>query len=105
MAEGVADEGLRRRHAGAEATGAEREREREPAGSDGDDSRASQAEAPRARPQKGFVELLFSPLSFVLGDGEPEDPQVAGNGVIEGLAAANESNARIRCRRARSRAA
>ncbi|CAI5735984.1 unnamed protein product [Peronospora destructor] len=29
------------------------------------------------RPPKGFVELLMSPLSFVLGDGEPEDPQTA----------------------------
>ncbi|KAI9920027.1 hypothetical protein PsorP6_015602 [Peronosclerospora sorghi] len=33
------------------------------------------ARAPRRR--KGFVELLLSPLSFVLGDGEPEDPQTA----------------------------
>ena len=37
--------------------------------------------APRAPPpphhRKGFVELLLSPLSFVLGDGEPEDPQTA----------------------------
>ena len=31
----------------------------------------------QARPRKGFVELLMSPLSFVLGDGEPEDPQTA----------------------------
>uniref|UniRef100_A0AAV1TEE8 UBX domain-containing protein n=1 Tax=Peronospora matthiolae TaxID=2874970 RepID=A0AAV1TEE8_9STRA len=32
----------------------------------------------RAPPhRKGFVELLLSPLSFVLGDGEPEDPQTA----------------------------
>ncbi|KAG1685430.1 hypothetical protein DVH05_017769 [Phytophthora capsici] len=38
-----------------------------------------------ARPQKGFVELLMSPLSFVLGDGEPEDPQAAARNFAHSL--------------------
>ncbi|KAI9985261.1 hypothetical protein PInf_004587 [Phytophthora infestans] len=50
-------------------------------------------DAPRAattprrtpRPQKGFVELLMSPLSFVLGDGEPEDPQAAARNFAHSL--------------------
>lgn len=37
------------------------------------------------RASKGFVELLFSPLSFVLGDGEPEDPQVAARAFTHSL--------------------
>ncbi|CEG39579.1 Predicted regulator of the ubiquitin pathway (contains UAS and UBX domains) [Plasmopara halstedii] len=37
------------------------------------------------RPQKGFVELLMSPLSFVLGDGEPEDPQTAARNFAHSL--------------------
>jgi FAS-associated factor 2 len=31
------------------------------------------------------VELLFSPLSFVLGDGEPEDPQVSARAFTHAL--------------------
>ncbi|KAG3117800.1 hypothetical protein PI124_g10713 [Phytophthora idaei] len=50
-------------------------------------------DAPRAastprrapRPQKGFVELLMSPLSFVLGDGEREDPQAAARNFAHSL--------------------
>ncbi|CAH0485896.1 unnamed protein product [Peronospora farinosa] len=43
------------------------------------DERLQETSRPRRveRPRKGFVELLMSPLSFVLGDGEPEDPQTA----------------------------
>lgn len=56
--------GLRRRHAQGETETV---------------NEAPSTSAPRRtpRPQKGFVELLMSPLSFVLGDGEPEDPQAA----------------------------
>lgn len=50
---------------------------------------AAPAAAPRQQVQrrasKGFVELLFSPLSFVLGDGEPEDPQVAARAFTHSL--------------------
>lgn len=76
------DDGLRRRHVNAEA---------EDAHSEGADSSTaassapSRASTPRARPQKGFVELLFSPLSFVLGDGEPEDPQVSARAFTRSL--------------------
>ncbi|CAI5731746.1 unnamed protein product [Hyaloperonospora brassicae] len=38
---------------------------------------AAERTAPPPPHRKGFVELLLSPLSFVLGDGEPEDPQAA----------------------------
>ncbi|TDH70045.1 hypothetical protein CCR75_005175 [Bremia lactucae] len=45
----------------------------------GESELTEEAPAPHRvpRPRKGFVELLMSPLSFVVGDGEPEDPQVA----------------------------
>lgn len=62
-------------------------------GSDDTASSSSQAapvarRAPPAssrRAPKGFVELLFSPLSFVLGDGEPEDPQVSARAFTHAL--------------------
>ncbi|RLN56203.1 hypothetical protein BBJ29_005011 [Phytophthora kernoviae] len=46
-----------------------------------------QQRPPRRAPrqQKGFVELLMSPLSFVLGDGEPEDPQAAARNFTHSL--------------------
>lgn len=82
------DAGLRRRNVARDAAEL-------PAEANGDAAAHSEASTPRAQParrQKGFVELLFSPLSFVLGDGEPEDPQVSReeegcNGVVRcGLA-------------------
>ncbi|KAH7487670.1 hypothetical protein PRIC1_011776 [Phytophthora ramorum] len=74
MAVGTTDpetNGLRRRHVQGENQAA-------------DDARQS---TPRrvARAPKGFVELLMSPLSFVLGDGEPEDPQAAARNFTHSL--------------------
>uniref|UniRef100_K3X5G1 UBX domain-containing protein n=1 Tax=Globisporangium ultimum (strain ATCC 200006 / CBS 805.95 / DAOM BR144) TaxID=431595 RepID=K3X5G1_GLOUD len=46
---------------------------------------SSRAAATSQRRRKGFVELLFSPLSFVLGDGEPEDPQVSARAFTHAL--------------------
>ncbi|KAG7384714.1 hypothetical protein PHYPSEUDO_002359 [Phytophthora pseudosyringae] len=68
--------GLRRRHAEGETQAADEAPER-----------ARTASTPRRapRPRKGFVELLMSPLSFVLGDGEPEDPQEAARNFAHGL--------------------
>ncbi|KAG6612022.1 putative regulator of the ubiquitin pathway (contains UAS and UBX domains) [Phytophthora cinnamomi] len=77
MAVGTMDadtDGLRRRHVqGENQTEQTPERARSP--------------PPRraARPPKGFVELLMSPLSFVLGDGEPEDPQAAARNFAHSL--------------------
>lgn len=81
-------DGLRRRHVNAAA-----------AATDSDSSSPNQQQSPTTstastattsttttttRRSKGFVELLFSPLSFVLGDGEPEDPQVKQSTVLGG---------------------
>lgn len=80
------DAGLRRRPVAAAATA-------DDTGSDTASSssqsapptrRAPPSAARRAQP-KGFVELLFSPLSFVLGDGEPEDPQAAARAFTHSL--------------------
>ncbi|KAE8898369.1 hypothetical protein PF005_g27038 [Phytophthora fragariae] len=78
MAVGTTDaetDGLRRRHVPGENQAADEAPER---------ARASPPRRP-ARPQKGFVELLMSPLSFVLGDGEPEDPQAAARNFTHSL--------------------
>jgi hypothetical protein len=75
MAVGTTDpetNGLRRRHVQNENDQPQQEApERQP------------RRAPRA--QKGFVELLMSPLSFVLGDGEPEDPQASARNFAHSL--------------------
>lgn len=87
-----ADDGLRRRHARGDPEAAPEDTRSEgaasssagTAGSSAAASRASSA-AGRPRERKGFVELLFSPLSFVLGDGEPEDPQAAARAFTRSL--------------------
>ncbi|OWZ15989.1 hypothetical protein PHMEG_00010271 [Phytophthora megakarya] len=78
MAVGTTDpdvNGLRRRHVQNDNPAADEAPERTRS--------ASMRRAPRA--QKGFVELLMSPLSFVLGDGEPEDPQAAARNFAHSL--------------------
>jgi hypothetical protein len=90
-----ADDGLRRRHARGDAEAAAEDARSEgaasssagTAGSSAVGSRASTATTAGGRPRerKGFVELLFSPLSFVLGDGEPEDPQAAARAFTRSL--------------------
>ncbi|RLN74375.1 hypothetical protein BBJ28_00019277 [Nothophytophthora sp. Chile5] len=69
------DNALRRRHVNGDSAQSQDAAERP--------SATTPRRAPR--PQKGFVELLMSPLSFVLGDGEPEDPQVAARAFTHSL--------------------
>ncbi|RLN06446.1 hypothetical protein BBJ28_00011413, partial [Nothophytophthora sp. Chile5] len=69
------DNALRRRHVSGDNAQSQDAAERP--------SATTPRRAPR--PQKGFVELLMSPLSFVLGDGEPEDPQVAARAFTHSL--------------------
>lgn len=79
MAVGTTDpdvNGLRRRHVQGENQAADEMPER---------TRAASTPRRAQRPQKGFVELLMSPLSFVLGDGEPEDPQTAARNFTHSL--------------------
>lgn len=72
-------DGLRRRHVNAAAVtdsdGSSDNQQQSPTTSTA--STATTSTSTTTRRSKGFVELLFSPLSFVLGDGEPEDPQVS----------------------------
>ncbi|KAJ0399932.1 hypothetical protein ATCC90586_000118 [Pythium insidiosum] len=78
-----ADVGLRRRHATPSA--ADNNDHDGPAvsstltGSPTSSSSPRSADAARspARPPKGLMDLLFSPLSLILGEPEPENPQVA----------------------------
>jgi hypothetical protein len=65
--------GLRRRLVNGASNGAEPTPQGD---NNNEDATAANATARPRRP-KGFMELLFSPLSLILGEAEPEDPQIA----------------------------